>query len=349
MAKNKIDNQDEKELQKALSNNRPNVKKKKEVKDSPMVATSPNVPIDEKKYTGKMTQWASTDGERFFPAGDVEQQIPAGIYDIQENPNVGIYFSKIKQDTNSLLRFPDSKQDRILKEIDTFWTRKEAFKNRPGRGSITYKRGIILWGPAGSGKSSLLKLIVNDVISRDGVCIVFSHPKLFANGMRLFRQIHPDKKVVVLMEDIDSILDNYDESEVLNVLDGVNGFEDIVFLATTNYPERLGDRIINRPSRFDKRFFINHPNKESRKMYLESLLTEGEIKENKININQWVKDTEDFSMAHMKELVVATVILGDSYERALATLQAMKEKPTSESSGKGMGFTNEEQDGEERD
>jgi SpoVK/Ycf46/Vps4 family AAA+-type ATPase len=113
-------------------------------------------------------------------------------------------------------------------------------------------------------------------------------------------------------------------------LDGVNQIDKVVYLATTNYPERLGARIINRPSRFDKRFKIGHPNEESRKMYLEHLIGRDKINNLKIDIDKWVEDTEDFSLAHIKELFTAVVILGDNYEESVETLSEMREaSPTS--------------------
>ena len=48
---------------------------------------------------------------------------------------------------------------------------------------------------------------------------------------------------------------------------------------TTNYPEKLGARIINRPSRFDKRFKIDLPNAESRKIYFEYLINGKDLKD----------------------------------------------------------------------
>jgi SpoVK/Ycf46/Vps4 family AAA+-type ATPase len=118
----------------------------------------------------------------------------------------------------------------------------------------------------------------------------------------------------------------------------VDQVEKAVFLATTNYPERLGARILNRPSRFDKRFKIDHPNEESRMLYFRYLVggglhgdtkKEGEvnkkIKELGIDLECWVTDTDRFSIAHLKELFIAVVILKDEYEDAIATLGSMKE------------------------
>ncbi len=59
----------------------------------------------------------------------------------------------------------------------------------------------------------------------------------------------------------------------------------------------------------------------------------------KIDIKKWVKDTEDFSIAHLKELFVAVIILGDDYAEALENLNCMKENISSkEDIDKMMGF-----------
>lgn len=190
-----------------------------------------------------------------------------------------------------------------------------------------------------SGKTCTVNLIMKDVVDRNGVVIKFTNPGLFIEGMRVLREIQSVTPIVVLMEDIDSIIEHYEESPVLNILDGVESVSKIVFLATTNYPETLGPRIINRPSRFDKRFKIPYPNVESRMMYFKHLCGTKKPEELKIDIKKWVKDTEDFSIAHLKELFVAVIILGDEYAEALENLSKMKEKiSSSEDIDKLMGF-----------
>jgi len=80
---------------------------------------------------------------------------------------------------------------------------------------------------------------------------------------------------------------------------------------------------MNRPSRFDKRIEIGMPNAESRKIYLKSLLADRiDSKE----MDKWVNDTENLSIAHLKELVTAVTILGNKYADAIKTLGSMKVK-----------------------
>lgn len=263
------------------------------------------------------TQWSTHDGKIFVPTNKTKKKLTPGVYEIKSSPSIGLYFQKVPVKTEGLIRFPETNSDKVVDEITKFWTKEEVFRNY----GLTYKRGILLWGPPGSGKSCTLQIIMSDVIKRDGVVIQFGDPGLFLEGMRILRDIQQDTPIVVMMEDIDSILDIYSESQVLNILDGVNEVDRVVFLATTNYPGKLGGRIVNRPSRFDKRFKIPFPSATARKMYLESIM--GIQKEH--DLDRWVKDTKNFSIAHLKELFIAVIILGDKYEEAIETLKNMRE------------------------
>jgi len=285
---------------------------------------------------GKMSQWTTSDGTRFFPAGRTVDILKPGSYEIKHHSVKGYYFEKILVKQDGLVRFPESNSEKVISDIQNFWNKEDAYKNF----GLTYKRGIILWGPPGSGKSCTIQIIMNDVIERGGIVLKFNvHPSMFMEALRIFREVQPDTRVLVLMEDIDSILQNNPESEVINILDGVDRVEKVVFLATTNYPERLGSRIINRPSRFDKRFRMPTPNKKCRRLYFEHLIKN--VKKNDIDIDididKWVKQTENMSIAHLKELFVSVCILNNNYSEAIEILQAMNEHhPDSEK--KSMGF-----------
>ena len=217
-------------------------------------------------------------------------------------PNIGIYFEKLSLKTEGILEFPDSVSHKILHEIQNFWNREHLYRQY----KLNYRRGVICYGTPGSGKSSLFQLVSRDVIGREGIVINFSSPGIFGAGIRKLREIQPATPVVVLMEDIDSLISHYSETEILNILDGVEKFDKIVFLASTNYPENLGARIMNRPSRFDKRFKIGYLNEESRKYYFTHLIN-GQ-KDLDIDVDKWAKDTENLTIAHLKELFSAVVI-----------------------------------------
>jgi len=282
-----------------------------------------NCSVDEEEKDIEQTycQWSTSDNRIFVPSSRTVDRLVPGVYEIKSAPNVGIFFEKIPVKTEGLLRFPDTKSDRVISEVQKFWDRENVFREY----GITYKRGIILHGPPGSGKSSTVQFIMQDVVKRGGVVLEFQEPYLFVEGYRKLKQIQSDTPVVVVMEDLDALLEMHNESEILNLLDGANEVDKTIFLATTNYPHALQPRIMNRPSRFDKRFRIGFPTAESREIYFKHLIGEENISKLDIDLNQWVKDTDEMSLAHLKELFVAVVIIGDEYDEAIKTLQKMKE------------------------
>ena len=265
-------------------------------------------------------QW-SVKSNTFFPVGQVTNKLPSGAYQINHDPNYGICFEKVPVSLDGIIEFPHTNCEEILNEIKSFWNLEDKFMKH----SLVYKRGILLWGPPGSGKSCAIKLISKDVINRNGIVINFNHPELFREGILKLRMIEPDTPIVVTMEDIDSTFERFCETDVLNILDGLIDVKKIVYLATTNYPEKLKSRIINRPSRFDRRFKIGHPTSESRRIYLQFL-----DKDKDFDHDKWVKDTDGFSFSHLKELFVSVKMLGNSYNESLEILKEMKKPIASE-------------------
>jgi len=304
--------------------------------------------VDEDEFNmGKLVQWTTGDGLRFFPAGHTLKELPPGAYEPSYTPEKGYFMQRVHVKTEGLLQFPETNSERVINEIQKFWDRENLFTDY----GLTHKRGIMLWGPPGSGKSCTIQLVMADVIVRGGVAIIFEEPNLYLENVRQFREIQPNTPLVVLMEDIDSILEVHNESEVLNILDGVEKIEKVVYLATTNYPEMLGERIINRPSRFDRRFKMPHPRSASRRLYFEHLLRGKEDKLAGImDVEKWVKDTRGMSIAHLKELFVSVCILGDDYTETIKVLKSMMEgddKPDSKDDREdkaGMGFNQNDSD-----
>lgn len=268
-------------------------------------------------------QWSQQNG-KYTLIGNTLNALPPGYYDLQVD-NVGaLWFEPVRARGDRLLRFPDAATDKIVSEIETFWQREKIYQ----RFGLPHKRGILLYGPPGSGKTCTLQLLARDVVAREGIVLIYQ-PEIFIHAYRQIRHIQPDTPIVVLMEDLDAILKRHDESTVLNTLDGADTIEKTVFVATTNYPELLGERIINRPSRFDRRLFVGDPSPVARKMYLDDLIQDRKF-ESEATVEQMVRDTEGMSLAHVKELFVMHAVIGAPYKEAVANLREMHfEQPAS--------------------
>lgn len=283
---------------------------------------------DAKKFAkGQSTQYARM-GAGFSAVGPTVKSIPKGVYKIVVMNNGTIVFAPKNIVTDQLLRLPDSKSDMVIAEIEKFWTLKAKYT----KFGFVHKRGFLLWGPPGSGKTSTTAIAIRQMVERGGTVFLMDvHPTHMSNALAEFRQVEPDRPCVVVLEDIDTIIDQYGEPEVLALLDGESSIDNVVFLATTNYPEELDGRIVNRPSRFDRIVMIGMPNRDARRLYLESRGIE------KDRIDEWVELTDDFSIAHLKELIVGVECLGQPLDEVAERLRKMMNSKVT-SSGKKVGF-----------
>lgn len=283
---------------------------------------APSSPTEEPK-TGfyKNERWSCRGHNVFTPVGRVMEILEPGIYEIKNEPEIGLYFEKINAKPEPLVHFEDDMASEVTEEIVRFWERAGQYAKM----KLAHKRGILMYGPPGTGKTSICMLIMDDVIKRGGVVIKFTDPDLFRKGVRLFREIQPSTPIVVLMEDLDELVNEYSESRITNVLDGVDKVDSIVFLATTNYPDVLEARLVNRPSRFDRVFKVGLLSGKDRRLYIEHLMG-GEINGELVDPAKWTEDTKGLSIAHIKELFISVAMLDVPYDEALSRLKGMRDE-----------------------
>lgn len=277
------------------------------------------------------TQWTTVGDGSFIPSPATIQILPAGLYEITWNNKMSDWsFLRQPINTDELYELPTPEINEILTDIKKFWEKSGVYKEY----NLMHKRGILLYGDPGCGKSGILQLCMKHIIKDlSGIVINLKDEdsiKAYAESVPKFRQIEPSRPLIVIIEDIDSVAgdSSYSTSVLLNILDGVKQIENVVYIATTNYPEKLEERITNRPSRFDRRYYIAPPSDEVRKAYLKKKIGKSKIK---IDMDQWVKDTEGLSMSHLKELFISVVVLGNDYDSAIDHLMGLKKAPRNES------------------
>ena len=283
---------------------------------------------------GKCIQYSKC-GEAFVPTTRTLKALPAGAYDMVNVGN-GVYgFQPLNIITDTLYKFPDTKSDEIIKEVEDFWQMKDSFT----KFGFLHKRGILLYGPPGGGKTCVVALIIKDMVNAGGLVIVHRNPARLMGMLTKLRSIEPNRPIVVVLEDIDAIIDEGFESGLLNLLDGENQVDNIVFLATTNYPEKLDGRIVNRPSRFDRVVKIDMPNEEARRMYLtEKLGSARVIDEDTKTAIDLAKETKGLSIAHLKELIIGIYCQKSKPKDVLRRLESMKTRPNSSEFSRSVGF-----------
>tara|TARA_Y100000034_G_scaffold137014_1_gene218450 strand:- start:9672 stop:10652 length:981 start_codon:yes stop_codon:yes gene_type:complete len=258
---------------------------------------------------------------QFYPVQQTTSRLPAGYYSACGD-NSGPYLEKRKYDISEFIRFANGPSEVIINEFKEFWTKKEMYE---AHGEV-HKRGFMLWGPPGGGKTSTALIITSDFIKEEDGIVIEYNPDYIMDVYELFRKVEPDRKVLIVVEDIDTWCGHQGiEHSLLQFLDGNVKWSNTIILATTNFPEKLPDRLINRPSRFDRVTKIGMPGEAERTLYIDSksLVMSDEQKK------KMVKDTHNFTFAHIKEMILSVEIFNLDYDKTLQRLIKMRNKSDS--------------------
>lgn len=286
------------------------------------------------------------EGTDFFPCKKVSRTLPNGYYTIRKDYTRGIFFRKKEVNLDRLVKLDSYPMyQMILKDIETFWESEEEYIKR-GR---VYKRNMLLYSPPGMGKTSLINLLVEDLVrNRNGFVISLTDDNdilNFNDAMSYIRAIMPRKPIIAIIEDIDNFIgegaDSKLETEILNMLDGINKHSNILTIATTNYPENLTERYLKRPSRFNRKFSFSYPDEDLRREFLIKINLPEDI--DKIDLDKWVKNTEGWTVDYLKELSDSVFINGYSEEESFKEINDMiktnivkNDKPKNKQNGIGL-------------
>lgn len=209
----------------------------------------------------------------------------------------------------------------ITQKVDCFFNRLHIYKQF---GIEIPKRTMLLWGPAGTGKSSIItKLAQKYAEQKDVAVLVWKTDVLDPHEVKEFIKTFEYigvQKLIFIAEDIGGVeIDQVrikSESSLLSLLDNQEkAFKiPVLMLITTNYPENLLANLTNRPQRIDDKIEIGFPSGEER---YELMKFFGKDNPPKDEILESIKSKKfaEFSPAHIKEIYVRSAI----YDQPLET------------------------------
>jgi SpoVK/Ycf46/Vps4 family AAA+-type ATPase len=169
--------------------------------------------------------------------------------------------------------------------------------------------------------------VANKLVERGGIVFHASiNPGHVTSFLTDFSKIEEDRKSIVILEDIDSLIETWGESAYLEMLDSAKSINNVLFIATTNYPEKLDPRIYNRPGRFSHVIKIGLPGNAAREAYLKAIL------KNHRDVSEIVEKTNGFTIDHLTALVNAVYREKKNLRHEIERLRTLFKVPKADNS-----------------
>lgn len=182
--------------------------------------------------------------------------------------------TKPKRFMDSVALHKDQKDD-ILADARLFFDSKAWYESV----GLPWRRGYLLYGPPGNGKSTLVTALASE-LDRPIYIMNVSDLKSDLAAMDAFNSV-PEGSII-LLEEIDTAFDtdrkrsggapsDFSFSGLLNSLDGVAGQVGSIIIMTTNHVDKL-DKALIRPGRSDKKILFSNCSKEQLKIMIHKFI-----------------------------------------------------------------------------
>jgi hypothetical protein len=174
------------------------------------------------------------------------------------------------------------------------------------------KRGLLLYGPPGVGKTHSVRYLVSELTGVTVIELSGDSLGLISTACSVARTLQP---AMIVVEDVDLIAEDRDSYsgggsllfQLLNEMDGLAEDADVVFLLTTNRADVLEPALAQRPGRVDQAVALELPDPEARRALLH--LYSGALVVDESRLGSVVERTEGVTASFLKELLRRAALL----------------------------------------
>jgi ATPase family associated with various cellular activities (AAA) len=191
------------------------------------------------------------------------------------------------------------------------------------------KRGLLLYGPPGVGKTHTVRYLIASLTDTTVISLTGGAMHLIAEACSVARALEP---AMVVVEDVDLIAEDRGMHpgqhpllfQLLNEMDGLATDADVVFVLTTNRADLLEPALAARPGRVDQAVELTMPDLDARRRLFE--LYRGALQIDTSGLDAVLARTEGVTASFLKELMRRAAVLAaadaDGTEGPLAVSSA---------------------------
>ena len=192
-----------------------------------------------------------------------------------------------------------------------FFKKKEIY----AKAGLSFKRGMLLTGQPGTGKTLLGKILMKQTESTF-IWVTAAMMQEASDVDYLFRMASELGNCILFLEDIDDYLEKSGAVDVLKTaMDGLGGLNDgIVTILCTNFPDRI-PKALCRPGRLDEIFILQLPDEALRYKILMQVSKEMDLENREEELQKLAKETEGLTPACLKEIIIYSLLLAVDDER----------------------------------